>query len=238
MKTTTSPQNQNLSRSSSLRSLIKCITGLTLLAVPIADGASVYQANYDLVDWSGLGPNGGTATIPFFLASGPDINGGEPIYNTYSFPGLTNGYMLDIGPSLTPLHPGWITMTVGDGDGWDLGEPTSSTLNWEVGMPTIPVGYEIVAEIISIGTGTIGTSSGNDYRWNMTAVPDGNAVFSGETLRYDFNVVGSGDPDATGLYETVFFNLHQITFDTIPEPTTSLLLGIAGLFVMRRRRTA
>ncbi len=231
---------------------ISICVGLLLSIAGVANADSFYKPNYNsanLMGWDGV--NGGDVVVPYTLSSGSAVPGLGTTFNiTYNFSPFTgiqgSGYEMELttgsfGNSLD-IRPDDI-----------FGLPTAPAVGSQWGTtisvqapPAAPAGWSLVSEQTTLGWwGILGAQNSE----TLADVTPGSTVQlllnHGNSLELSWEVSAGGfagsdrfdsngrffndDGDATGGIHIAF---------AVPEPSSVLLFGIAGVVFGLRRRTS
>jgi len=76
-------------------------------------------------------------------------------------------------------------------------------------------------------TFTFGAGGHSEFSWGFTETGSYEVEVTAQTIRFEGNVGGT---------EQIFTSTETFTFNVIPEPTSTLLIGVSTLGLLRRRR--
>ncbi len=217
---------------------------------------SVYSADYSNLDYSGFGASGGSFDVPYYLTSGADINGGNPILVEYHISALSNGYQWELTDIFNSPVP---NLTFTDffriaNPAWQSGDPMEAlaTVSYSVASVT---GYEVVSDRTHIAFNNSNPVPAPEYTWETTWDGENYATggtgyigshFEAHTVGFLLNELGGTLPPQQERFRWTHGSLpanvakNELTFGPapIPEPSGVLLVALSGsLALLRRRRT-
>lgn len=192
-------------------------TGFVASSIPASELSTAFGANWytdSTVTWAVIGAVAGS-TVNGDSARTLYASSQEATYGTANDPYATSSVPSQSGPSTKVATAGGVYNGVENGTNVSLSQSNATTNSWNSFMTTGQFGYDSVWSL----EGTVGAGSQLDL----------------------FRM----QPNVTGTYEGSFTmsNAGVVSFSTspvaaIPEPSRALLmgLGVAGIFLRRRRR--
>ena len=178
----------------------------------------------DFVDWGVLGAPFSNPGNPFNVLSngGLSIDVSKPSGGSFERRDQNTGWSGNFAPGAKLL---WTNNTVGPAAVMTFG-----------GQGVSAAGAQIQRDLFGLFTATVEIFSNNvslglfNFNGNSTSAGDNSAIFVGleSTTPFDkieFNVTGQQD-----------FAINRFDFAVVPEPASLALLGVAGAFVLWRRR--
>ena len=209
---------------------ISCITALTSTVFANIGDISIYTPDYSQVDLSSFNLTGiNTYNLPFSLTSGNALPGvGSSFTVGVTMTALTNGFSWN-----APANSSQINFSVAGP--WLPGSAlsTSSMISY-ANIPAIS-GFDLTTDGISFGGSSNGTSNPTQYQygWLRNAASIANASYSGGvTLEWDLaNGTGVGTNSASYGAKS-----NSISFTQVPEPSSTSLLLLGAICLLRRKR--
>ncbi len=213
--------------------------GTGLLSITKEDsGTQVFGSNINATYTGATAVNGGKLVINGAInSSNTTVNSGGTLGGEGSVKSLT----LNAGGAIAPGNSIGQLNTANGNLTWNgEADSTFAQMKFELGN-TADQGVAAVADQIALGSGIFAKGTGSVYQFDfLNTGAAGNTYtlltfggFSGFTDGSDFSYTGLTS-DLTGT-----FNLSstELTFQTVPEPTTvAMLIGGVGLLTLLRRR--